>query len=441
MLVASPAGPPRLALHYVHGDDIGYGRVGAGLAEALRRRGIEVDDTTPPDAAGPDRAPPSHAVWLSSPFHATGAWSGQRSTLISMWETDELPASFVGPLHRFEHVLVPSAENVSLFGAHHRDVRPITFGVDAGRWSYTSRPPTDDGFRFLVAGSGRRKGIDLAVDAFHRAFPDPTPRPGVRLVVKGARNEQYASESVDVVAGTLTAAEERALYDSVHCYVQPSRGEGFGLQPLQALAMGIPTILTDAHGHRAYSQFGIPLAARRARADLFAFGECGSWWDVDPAHLASAMRATFGHYDRAVDDAGAASRRIAVELGWDRAASELLDVLGGSERLAAPLAGGATWQPFDDVTYRVVTRRDVAVRMVGGDLEFVGGHETFASPQVKRLLFESGALDDSCLDVPLQRLTAPELAALRPQQRAEYLDWVVEARRVPPRLARRQQAS
>jgi glycosyltransferase involved in cell wall biosynthesis len=37
-----------------------------------------------------------------------------------------------------------------------------------------------------------------------------------------------------------------ALYHSHHVFVYPSWGEGFGLQPLQALATGMPTIVTSS---------------------------------------------------------------------------------------------------------------------------------------------------------------------------------------------------
>lgn len=439
MLSVTPAGRPRLALHYVHGDDIGYGRVGAALAGALRERGVDVDDVTRPERA---HHPPGVAVWLSSPFHASGAWSGQRSVLISMWETDVLPMSFRRSLRPFDAVVVPSAENHALFSAHHPNVHRMKFGVDAGRWSPGARRSPARGFKFLVAGTGRRKGIDLAHEAFRLAFPDPDrtePRP--QLVIKGLRNEHLADGDVLVVGGTLSAGAERELYRSVHCYVQPSRGEGFGLQPLQAIGMGIPTILTDAHGHRAYAHLGIGLPARQVPADLFVFGECGSWWEVDPRRLADSMRWVHANYRRALAAAEVAAARAARELTWERSAEELLAILGGERALTSSLAPRTEWRPYPVPTYRVVTRRDITVPMAGGDHAFVAGREHFAPAQVKRLLFEGGALDHSCLDVPLRRLDATELAALSPARRAEYLDWVVEAKRVPPRLARAAQTA
>jgi glycosyltransferase involved in cell wall biosynthesis len=416
----APVGRPRIALHYVHGDDIGFGRVGAALAHALRERDVDVDDTTRPEAA---ERPPPIAVWLAAPYHITASWTGQRTVLITMWETDRLPGSFVAALGRASTVLVPSTENAALFAEHHPDVHLMPFGVDAARWSWTLRRPPDSELCVLVAGSGPRKGIDLAHAAFRLAFPDPSRlRPRRRLVIKGGRNEHYAGDDVEVIGGVLSSADERALYDRAHCYLQPSRGEGFGLQPLQAIAMGIPTVLTDAHGHRAFAHLGVPVAARRVPADLFAFGECGGWWEPAPAALATALRAVHTDYPRAVAAARASSVRAARELGWDRAADALCDVLWGGRGVVDALPSSARWTPRAERQYRAVTRRDLTIAVAGGEHVFVAGEEAVAPAHVKR-------------HAPLRRLLPDEVAALPAGRRAEYEDWVTEVRRLPPRLA------
>ena len=43
-----------------------------------------------------------------------------------------------------------------------------------------------------------------------------------------------------------TSDQEVDLFAEAHCYLAPSKGEGWGLCPHQAIAQGCPTVLTDA---------------------------------------------------------------------------------------------------------------------------------------------------------------------------------------------------
>ena len=113
--------------------------------------------------------------------------------------------------------------------------------------------------RFLfVGGTIFRKGIDVLLTAFGRAF---RPTDGVGLVVKemGAhsfyrgqtaeadvmklRERGYAVEYID---RALSEAEMAGLYSACDCLVHPFRGEGFGLPVVEAMACGLPVIVTGA---------------------------------------------------------------------------------------------------------------------------------------------------------------------------------------------------
>lgn len=57
---------------------------------------------------------------------------------------------------------------------------------------------------------------------------------------------------------THSQSDIALLYGSMHAICQPSRGEGFGLVPLEALACGVPVIATACTGHSEYLATGQP---------------------------------------------------------------------------------------------------------------------------------------------------------------------------------------
>lgn len=78
--------------------------------------------------------------------------------------------------------------------------------------------------------------------------------PGIRLVLVGREDPRagLATELMArglqdrvIVTGFVTEAELHALYQEAACFVFPSRAEGFGLPPLEAMAAGVPVVASD----------------------------------------------------------------------------------------------------------------------------------------------------------------------------------------------------
>ena len=60
----------------------------------------------------------------------------------------------------------------------------------------------------------------------------------------GSPNTFYPN--IKIIEDMLTEEQMQGLYDQCDVFVYPSWGEGFGFNPLQAMAQGIPTICTSA---------------------------------------------------------------------------------------------------------------------------------------------------------------------------------------------------
>lgn len=139
---------------------------------------------------------------------------------------------------------------------------------------------------------------------------------GLTLAVAGAADPAVFRAGGGVAAGAakvlgrVSDGELRALYGNALCLVFPSRYEGFGLPPLEAMSCGCAVI------------------AARAGAVPEVCGEAALWFDPDaPASLRAAL-------GRLLDEAGlreglrAAGAARAAAFTWENAARQLLAGIG-----------------------------------------------------------------------------------------------------------------
>jgi len=115
-------------------------------------------------------------------------------------------------------------------------------------------------FRFLhVGGPSDRKDAQLVVNTFVELYGD---NPNYELILKCTRmnttrvkdpiTKEYDGspnvfyKNIKIIESKLSPEQMFDLYDMCDVFVYPSWGEGFGFNPLQAMAMGIPTICTEA---------------------------------------------------------------------------------------------------------------------------------------------------------------------------------------------------
>ncbi len=119
---------------------------------------------------------------------------------------------------------------------------------------------------FYIGGFDRRKNLPILLEAFGKALPRlkalEDDRPWT-LAMAGKPHSTNSAMYPDLQAparraltpadigrihflGRVDEADKLALYQAAELFVFPSRYEGFGLDPLDALACGIPTICSNA---------------------------------------------------------------------------------------------------------------------------------------------------------------------------------------------------
>jgi hypothetical protein len=205
----------------------------------------------------------------------------------------------------------------------------------------------------------------------------------------------YYAPGIDQVIGKLSADDESSLYESIHCYVQPSRGEGFGLQPLQAIALGRPTILTGAHGHAAYAHLGIPLGSKPAPAAYFIYGDAGMWWEPDMEELCEAMYDVYMNYESHAARAKVNAHLATNEFNWQNTTTRFEQLLG--DQMNLPYTGNHTWRTPEAKMFRIVTNKDWYGEIGGRSLYFQKGKEYWDSADVKRIFFDAAVLANECI--------------------------------------------
>lgn len=189
------------------------------------------------------------------------------------WETDRLPAPFAEAAEKMDLLLVPCEENLKaarVAGVTKPiEVIPHTFPIE--KYSRPLRPFDVGGpntFKFLsIAQLSKKKGIDSLLKAYFCEFESSDdvllilklyvgPNDGeaeqkqmVDLIQKVKEGLRLTSTPPVLLVSTLLEEEDvDRLYPSSHCYVLPSRGEGWSITAFDAMAYGIPPIVTGWAG-------------------------------------------------------------------------------------------------------------------------------------------------------------------------------------------------
>ena len=160
------------------------------------------------------------------------------------WESTEIPEDWIDGLSKIDELWVPNkfCKNVmSKYFNKHIEIFP--HGVDD---TFMPKERKFDGIvKFLHVGHPAfRKGLDLVLDAWMELYAD---NPNYQLTVKGYENcyfPEVSAKNVKFITKTVTYPEMANIFYDNHILLYPSWGEGFGLMPLQALATGMPVIMT-----------------------------------------------------------------------------------------------------------------------------------------------------------------------------------------------------
>lgn len=155
---------------------------------------------------------------------------------------------------RAREVWVPSAHTAASV-QERLDVtgRRVPFCFDSDRFAPPSAPATRQRGLLSVSRLTPQKNHAAVIRAAAR-FAPPLE---VRIVGSGPEHDGLARLARDLrvpcaIESTLSEADMVAAYRSAEVVVCPSRFEGFGLTPMEAIACGVPVVVSDIPPHREF---------------------------------------------------------------------------------------------------------------------------------------------------------------------------------------------
>ncbi len=295
----------------------GYGYLGQELAIALSDIGCEVwvdpiktwysEEYLKPKLRGLFRPLGSIDFELVI-FYPTGQRkirTHRDSAIMTMYEASKCPTVWTRALNKLGiPIFAPSMFVKEMFKNSGISV-PIyhtPLGINTQTYKYVERSENPEIFRFLSMGKMEpRKNTDVTVQAFQEAFDTDD----INLVIKtrsGFIPKDIAGKDkrIKVIDKTIPEEQLAMLMNECHCFVYPSRGEGFSFPPRNAIATGMPTIVTD------WSALSEIEGAIKVRPESFSpMYPCGFSYgeekellmaDISPTKLAEHMREVYDNY-------------------------------------------------------------------------------------------------------------------------------------------------
>ncbi|CDK30753.1 glycosyltransferase [Candidatus Babela massiliensis] len=233
----------------------------------------------------------------------------------SMFESTQIPQEWVNNLNNyFDSVVVPAPFLVEVY--KNSGVNIPIFYLPIGMYleEFLNSPiKIKQNIPFVFGTSAAYhpfKNQELLLNSFISKFAN-NANFKLRIHAKGETENSNLRKiiktnnihNVEIISKFLSPSEYIDFLKSLDCYVLVSRGEGFSLTPREALAMGIPCILSNNTAHKVLCQTSYVKAVNsniKQLADYsFIFGKIyGYNFDTDQKDLEDALMDVYLNYNK-----------------------------------------------------------------------------------------------------------------------------------------------
>lgn len=273
--------------------------------------------------------------------------TGKYKIGFTMLETTGVPKEWVRQANMMDEVWVPSHFNAETFinSGVTVPIYVIPLGVDCNFFNPQIKSYKNHSkYTFLsIFEWGERKAPEILLRAYTKAFKNTDD---VILICKVINNDpsidinkeiskiNLPNNGPDIIFlynQKIADYQMPTLYQSADCFVLPTRGEGWGMPVLEAMACGLPTIatgwsaLTDFFNDELGYVLNIKgLVDAEAKCPYY---EGFQWADPDEEHLIHLMKYVYNNQREAHDKGMRAAEIVKKEWTWDRAADKIIDRL------------------------------------------------------------------------------------------------------------------
>ncbi|MFM1943285.1 MAG: hypothetical protein RI897_2267, partial [Verrucomicrobiota bacterium] len=275
--------------------------------------------------------------------------------VIQPWEFGMLPRQWVDAAKQVDEFWVPSNVVKACYvssGIPEGKVHVVPNGVDTRLFHPGAAQfplATSKRFKFLfVGGTIQRKGPDLLLEAYLKRF---TAEDDVCLVIKdfgagGVYQGKTFSEAIEALRAKpgvpeilympeeLTSQEMAGLYTACDCLVHAYRGEGFGLPVLEAMACGLPVIVTAGGAADDFTPedlvYKVAAEKRFIGREVDGIALCGEGWLLEPSVkvLGERMKEVYASPAAAFERGRKAAEYVRAEWKWSDAAVVAAERIG-----------------------------------------------------------------------------------------------------------------
>lgn len=284
-------------------------------------------------------------------------WNNFKHVHYFVWESSKIPADFIIEFHRAD-MLITSCEYMRKVASRQGLKKTLVWhhAVD-DRFKYIPKDYSKGTFTFLHHNAYEyRKNTPAVLEAFTREFtlqedvkliikardrrsstwlaPKIAPYTAKQLELKVHNIEKFKKKhlgiehpQIEEIIGHISDAEMVRLNSEAHCFVFPALGEGWGLPPFEAMAMGIVPIIPV---YSCFSEWFDQRCMLGIKEEGYINTEpryTGYMFSPSMRQLRKQMRWAFEHRENLQDMGMFGSALIHSEYNWEKVHNELVSLV------------------------------------------------------------------------------------------------------------------